>query len=79
MPESKEEKIAKTQANLPLPEQPPQAPDWQSADARTVQSSGQSADAGTGAGSVAGLREPATKDADMDMSGIGRQGDGAHK
>lgn len=36
MPQSKDQKIANAQANLPLPEQPPTASDWQSADARTV-------------------------------------------
>ncbi|KAL6866111.1 hypothetical protein ACO1O0_002213 [Amphichorda felina] len=77
MPQSKDQKIAETQANLPLPEQPPKASDWQSADARTVNvGSGRSeaeANIGTGDASKAGLREPASKDA-MDMSKIGREG-----
>lgn len=32
-----DEKIAKVQANLPLPEEPPVASDWNSADVRPVQ------------------------------------------
>jgi hypothetical protein len=77
MTESKADKIAKAQANLPLPEQPPVASDWQSADARNVNvgSGGVSSDISTGAGSTAGLREPATKTSETtDMSGVGRQG-----
>ncbi|KAK3368393.1 hypothetical protein B0H63DRAFT_75828 [Podospora didyma] len=77
MSQSKEEKIAKAQANLPLPEQPPVGSDWQSADARTtgVGSGRFSSDVSSGDGSTAGLREPATKSSEaIDMSGIGRQG-----
>ncbi|KAM4066144.1 hypothetical protein HRG_000287 [Hirsutella rhossiliensis] len=78
MPESKADQIAKAQANLPLPEQPPQASDWQSADARNVNvgagDSKAEAPIGTGAGARAGLRGPATQGADMDMSGVGRDG-----
>lgn len=78
MPESKAEKIERVKANLPLPEDPPTASDWQSADARTISapSGGVSAgDVSTGPGVTAGLREPATKASeDIDMSGIGRQG-----
>jgi hypothetical protein len=77
MPESKDEKIAKVQANLPLPEQPPVPSDWQSADARTVNvGSGRfSSDISYGDASSAGLREPATQSSEaVDMSRIGRQG-----
>ncbi|KAK4240989.1 hypothetical protein C8A03DRAFT_30827 [Achaetomium macrosporum] len=78
MTQSKAEKIEQVKSNLPLPDQPPQASDWQSADARTtaVSSGGVSAgDVSTGAGVTSGLREPATKaSGDVDMSGIGRQG-----
>ena len=77
MPESKAEKIERVKANLPLPEQPPVASDWQSADARNLNvGSGRfSRDVSTGAGATAGLREPATKSSEaVDMSGIGRQG-----
>lgn len=75
MTQSKADKIAEVQANLPLPDQPPVAADWQSADARNVNvgSGGISSDISTGAGSTTDLREPATKSSgEMDMSGIGR-------
>ncbi|KAL2758249.1 hypothetical protein ACRALDRAFT_1092212 [Sodiomyces alcalophilus JCM 7366] len=74
-PQSKADKIEQTKANLPLPDQPPAASDWQSADATkvNVQSGRIEGDIGTGAASSAGLREPATQGSDMDMSGIGRQ------
>ncbi|KAM0424582.1 hypothetical protein ACHAPT_010108 [Fusarium lateritium] len=77
MPQSKDQKIADTQANLPLPEQPPTASDWQSADARTVNvgSGGEHAKVGTDAAAQGGLREPATtKGEEMDMSSVGREG-----
>ncbi|KAK3326417.1 hypothetical protein B0H66DRAFT_600541 [Apodospora peruviana] len=77
MSQSKADKIAQAQANLPLPEQPPVASDWQSADARNVNvgSGSISSDVSTGDGSTAGLREPSTKSSeDTDMSKIGRQG-----
>lgn len=76
MPESKEQNIAETQANLPLPEQPPKASDWQSADVRKVNTgAGKTEGAiGTGDGSSAGLRGPSTKGDDMDMRNIGREG-----
>jgi len=70
-------KIEQVRANLPLPDEPPAASDWQSADARNVNvGSGRFAsDVSTGAGATAGLREPATKSSEgVDMSGIGRQG-----
>ena len=76
MTQSKDQKIEETKANLPLPEQPPTASDWQSADARTV-NVGSGGDAekniGTNDASTAGLRGPATKGDDMDMSNIGRE------
>lgn len=75
--QSNADKIAQTQANLPLPEQPPVASDWQSADARNVNvGAGGDVASGvsTGAGETAGLREPASKSADVDLSGVGRQG-----
>ncbi|KUI58530.1 hypothetical protein VP1G_05825 [Cytospora mali] len=78
MTQSKADKIAKAQANLPLPEQPPVASDWQSADARNVNvGSGRDvqSDISTGDASTAGLRGPATKSSgETDMSGIGREG-----
>jgi hypothetical protein len=80
--ESKAERIDRVQANLPLPEDPPVAPDWNSADARNVNvgSGGIGSDISTGDGASSGLREPASKGSDIraeggaDMSGVGRKG-----
>ncbi|KAF3354816.1 hypothetical protein VdG1_07302 [Verticillium dahliae VDG1] len=72
----KGDKIEETRANLPLPEQPPVASDWQSADASKVNvgSGGDAeADIGTGSAAQAGLREPTSKN-DADLSNVGRQG-----
>ena len=78
MTQSKADKIAEAQSNLPLPEQPPVASDWNSADARNVNvGAGRdvTSDISTGAASTAGLREPATKSSgETDMSNIGREG-----
>lgn len=76
MSQSKADKIERVKANLPLPEEPPVAPDWQSADARNVNvGSGRvESDISTGDASSTGLREPATVGSDVDMSKIGRQG-----
>lgn len=76
MSQSKADKIEEVRAKLPLPEQPPVASDWQSADARNVNvgSGSISSDVSTGPGSSTGLREPATQGSDIDMSSIGRQG-----
>ncbi|CAN8106448.1 unnamed protein product [Discula destructiva] len=74
---SNAEKIANAQSNLPLPEQPPVASDWNSADASKVNvGSGRDVASGvsTGAGETSGLREPASKSADVDLSKVGRQG-----
>ncbi|KAK8930260.1 hypothetical protein MANI_113571 [Metarhizium anisopliae] len=73
MPKSKADRIAEVQANLPLPDQPPTASDWQSADARNVNVGAGRTEAhvGTDNGAESGLREPATKGEDMDMCGIG--------
>lgn len=75
MPQSKDQIISNTQANLPLPEQPPTASDWQSADARNVNvGAGQvESHAGTDTGATTGLRGPASKDKAEDLSGVGRQ------
>ena len=43
---SKAEKIATAQANLPLPDDPPVASDWNSADARTVNIGAEKGDGG---------------------------------
>ncbi|KAG5913385.1 hypothetical protein E4U53_004880 [Claviceps sorghi] len=68
MPQSKADKIAAVQANLPLPEQPPRPSDWQSADGRNVNvgSGGVDARVGTDAAAESGLRGPAsTKEVDL--------------
>ncbi|KAI8950675.1 hypothetical protein F4801DRAFT_547985 [Xylaria longipes] len=76
MADNKNQKIEEVRSNLPLPEQPPVASDWQSADARNVNvgAGGVQSDISTGAGSTSGLREPASKGADVDLSSVGRQG-----
>jgi hypothetical protein len=75
MTQSKADKIEEVRTHLPLPEQPPVASDWNSADARNVNvgTGSVSSDVSTGAGSESGLREPASK-ADADLSGVGREG-----
>ncbi|KAI9742275.1 MAG: hypothetical protein M1818_004175 [Claussenomyces sp. TS43310] len=80
--QSKADKIAEAQSNLPLPEQPPTASDWNSADARNVNvgSGGTGSDISTGDGATAGLREPAAQGSGVreaggaDLSNVGRQG-----
>jgi len=76
MTQSKDQKIAETQANLPLPDQPPKASDWQSADARTVNvgAGKQEGPIGTDSAAQSGLREPATKGEEVDLSNVGREG-----
>ncbi|KAM5352235.1 hypothetical protein ACJ41O_004958 [Fusarium nematophilum] len=76
MPQSKDQKIADTQANLPLPEQPPTASDWQSADARTVNvgAGREEGRIGTDAAARSGLRGPSTQGEAVDVSSIGREG-----
>jgi hypothetical protein len=73
--QSKADLIAERQANLPLPEDPPVASDWNSADARTVnvKAGERQEEISVGEASAAGLREPATKGG-ADLSGVGRQG-----
>ena len=80
--QSKNDLIAERQANLPLPEDPPTASDWNSSDARTVNvgSGTTGSDISTGDAATTGLREPATGGSGVreaggaDLSGIGRQG-----
>jgi hypothetical protein len=76
MTQSKDQKIAETQANLPLPEDPPAASDWQSADATKVNVGAGKTEGniGTDSAASAGLRGPSTAGSDMDMSSIGREG-----
>jgi hypothetical protein len=71
--QSKADKIEQVKSNLPLPDQPPVASDWNSADARNVNvgSGGISNDEKN---STTGLREPATQSSETaDMSGLGRE------
>lgn len=80
--QSKADLISERQSNLPLPEQPPVASDWNSADATKVNvgSGGQGSDISTGDAASTGLREPATGGSAVreaggaDLSGVGRQG-----
>lgn len=84
MPEqqSKADLISERQANLPLPEDPPTASDWNSSDARTVNvgSGATGSDISTGDAATTGLREPATGGSGVreaggaDLSDVGRQG-----
>lgn len=72
-----EKKIERVKAHLPLPEDPPVEPDWNTADARSVAvGSGRFAsDISYGDAASAGLREPASaRREEIDYSGIGRQG-----
>ncbi|KAF2759030.1 hypothetical protein EJ05DRAFT_329792 [Pseudovirgaria hyperparasitica] len=64
--QSKADIIEERKANLPLPEQPPVASDFNSSDARTVNvgSGGISADS-----SESGLRNPATADSSVRTDG----------
>lgn len=79
---SKADITAERQANLPLPEEPPIASDWNSADARTVNvSTGErQEEISIGDASSTGLREPATtgsgvrEEEGADMSSVGREG-----
>lgn len=75
MAPSKQDEIEQNRTNLPLPDQPPVASDWQSADATKVNvgAGTQSSDVSTGAGADSGLREPASKK-HADLSNVGRQG-----
>lgn len=68
---SKAELIEERKAALPLPEDPPVASDWNSADGRTtnVGSGGVQSDVSYGNGSDAGLRGPATADSSVRIDG----------
>lgn len=67
---SKAEIIEERKAALPLPEEPPVAPDWNSADASTVNvgSGGTQSDVSYGGGSDS-LRGPATSDSSVRTDG----------
>jgi len=78
--ESKADRIDRVQASLPLPEDPPVAPDWNSANIRKVNvgSGGVGSDVSTSDGASFGLREPASmgsgvrEEGGADMSDVGR-------
>lgn len=67
---SKSEIIEERRANLPLPDQPPVASDWNSADASTVNvgSGGRQSDISYGGGSDS-LRGPATSESSVRTDG----------
>ncbi|KAF1965975.1 hypothetical protein BU23DRAFT_560666 [Bimuria novae-zelandiae CBS 107.79] len=69
---SKQEIIDERKANLPLPDQPPVASDFNSSDARTVNvgSGGQASDLSHSGLGGSSLREPSTTDA---VGSTGRQ------
>jgi hypothetical protein len=70
--ESKQDKTDRVKANLPLPEDPPTASDWNSADGRKVNvGSGAVQDdvSQTFKGSESGLREPATAESSARVDG----------
>lgn len=68
---SKAELIDERKAALPLPDDPPVASDWNSADGRTtnVGSGGVQSDVSYGNGSDAGLRGPATAESNVRTDG----------
>lgn len=70
MPQSKAEIIEERKANLPLPEDPPTASDWNSMDARNVNvgSGGVEGDISYGSG-ASSLRGPATGDSAVRTDG----------
>ena len=80
--QSKAERIDAVKSNLPLPEDPPTASDWNSADARNVNvgAGGVESDISNGDVATSRLREPATKGSGVqeeggaNLSGVGRQG-----
>ncbi|KZM22083.1 hypothetical protein ST47_g6811 [Ascochyta rabiei] len=65
--------VDKVKSNLPLPEEPPVASDFNSSDARTVNvgSGGQAADISASGQGSSTLREPATTDS---VGAAGREG-----
>jgi hypothetical protein len=69
---SKQDIIDERKSNLPLPEQPPTASDWNSSDARNVNVGSGGQAAGLTEGGLAGsnLRNPATTD---EVGKVGRE------
>lgn len=76
MVQPRADKMEETRANLPLPDQPPVASDWQSMDASKVNvgSGRHEGNPGTDSAATTGLKSPATQGSDADMSSVGRQG-----
>ncbi|KAK1968770.1 hypothetical protein LY78DRAFT_654846 [Colletotrichum sublineola] len=74
MTQSKADKIDEVKSHLPLPEQPPVASDWQSADARNVNvGSGRTEAPISGDKPAASaLRDPSST-TNIDFSSVGRQ------
>ncbi|BCR97100.1 uncharacterized protein AKAW2_30419A [Aspergillus luchuensis] len=82
----KQAQIDKTQSNLPLPEDPPRASDWNSMDQRTVNVGSGGREGPVSGENNSALREPATASSSVrvsgeeyhkntqPMSGVGRQG-----
>ncbi|KKY17059.1 hypothetical protein UCDDS831_g06529 [Diplodia seriata] len=67
--------VEERQANLPLPEQPPVASDWQSADASTVNvGSGKVSDDISYGSGASTLREPTTSDENIDVGRTAKDG-----
>ncbi|PWY77541.1 hypothetical protein BO70DRAFT_363489 [Aspergillus heteromorphus CBS 117.55] len=83
---SKASQIEHTKSNLPLPDQPPRASDWNSADQRTVNVGSGGIEAPVSGENNSALREPATASSSVresgeelhkntqPLSGVGRQG-----
>jgi hypothetical protein len=71
MPQSKAEIAEERKANLPLPEQPPVASDFNSADSRTVNvgSGGTQGDISHGSSAGSALHQPATGPSDVRVDG----------
>ena len=79
--ESTQSRIDRNKANLPLPDQPPVASDWNSMDATNVNvGSGRvESHTGTGPHASAGLREPPPAgmgSAEENLGALGREGKG---
>ncbi|CAK45632.1 hypothetical protein AAWM_05678 [Aspergillus awamori] len=82
----KQAQIDKAQSNLPLPEDPPRASDWNSMDQRTVNVGSGGREGPVSGENNSALREPATASSSVrvsgeeyhtntqPMSGVGRQG-----
>ena len=74
--ESKQDKIDRVQANLPLPDAPPNPPDSNSMDARTVNIGKDKVQGKLGTAQDDGLRGPASQGSDVRQEGGGFSGIG---